>query len=178
MRFFLQLLLRSEECVNQVMLWPYAWYLCVSDPEWTVCYGHGPGWKDRFWSFLLWAMPLSDEAHLPNSSRESTALQFLTMAISLQTHYRGLMKILEKQGLLVHHGISPYCVKIIAWLVAIIKEDLIVLFLTKYLCSHIQPGNREMDKMAPFSKATGRSFRGGKGIHLPGIPAWGPCPAL
>lgn len=37
------------------------------------------------------------------------------------------MKILRKQGLLLHYGINPYSLKIFVWPVAIIKEDLIVL---------------------------------------------------
>lgn len=86
------------------------------------------------------------------------------------------MKILRKQGLLSYYGINPYSLKIFAWPVAMIKEDLVgllclysprvpVLLYTSWDWRD-KDGNGETEKTAHFPKAVGRFF-GDRGENPP-----------
>lgn len=112
--------------LKQISLWPYTWCLHVSDQERRECHG---AWGEGIDFHLLCNGPY-------HSLMKHSPLNFSKERVHGEQHHfpypwshtgAELMKILRKQGLLLYYGINPYNLKIFAWPVAIIKENLIVL---------------------------------------------------
>lgn len=150
------------------------WAACLG--VWTVC--HGPGARQ-------WGLILSALGHVRLMKPSSPVLSRVP---SKQLHFpkvwqyllRPLMgakwKFLENQDCCYIMAEILNTLKMFSWPVAVIKEGLIVLLC---ICSPVcRLGMERQRKRFIFPRLQGNPSGAGDGMHLLGIPAWGPCPAV